>query len=91
MKQSSIEWLFEQLTEVDYGCINKTFLTNNNILSGYRLRDLFNQAKEMHKQEVIDARVNGMVEGIGIGGNPINYNLHETHEQYYNETYNIKI
>lgn len=48
---TAVEWLFEQLTEVDYKCINKTFLQNNNSLAGYKLRELFEQAKEMEKKE----------------------------------------
>jgi len=51
MKQTAVEWFFEQLTEVDYNCINKTFLQNNNSLAVYRLRELFEQAKEMEKEQ----------------------------------------
>jgi len=49
-QQTAVEWFFEQLTEVDYNCINKTFLQNNNSLAGYRLRELFEQAKEMQNK-----------------------------------------
>lgn len=48
-QESAVEWFFEQLTEVDYGCINKTFLQNNNSLAGHKLRELFNQAKAMEQ------------------------------------------
>ena len=51
MKQTAVEWFFEQLTEVDYACINKTFLQNNNSLAGYMLRELFEQAKAMEKEQ----------------------------------------
>jgi hypothetical protein len=51
-KQTAVEWFFEQLTEVDYNLINKTFLQNNNSLAGYRLRELFEQAKEMEKEQM---------------------------------------
>jgi len=51
MKQTAVEWFFEQLTEVDYGCINKTFLQNNNTLAGHKLRELLEQAKEMEKEQ----------------------------------------
>lgn len=50
-QQSAVDWLFEQLTEVDYNCINKTFLQNNNSMAGYKLRELFDQAKELFKQQ----------------------------------------
>jgi hypothetical protein len=48
---TAVEWFFEQLTEVDYNCINKTFLQNDNSLAGYRLRGLLEQAKEMEKEQ----------------------------------------
>ena len=73
-----VEWLFEQLTEVDYKCINKTFLQNNNSLAGCKLRELFEQAKEMEKQHIIYAFRNG-------------YLCHsKTGEQYYNEKFKMK-
>lgn len=48
-KVSAVEWLIEQLTEVDYNCINKTFLQSDNSLAGYKMRKLFKKAKEMEK------------------------------------------
>ena len=41
---TAVEWLIEQLTEVDYKCINKTFLQNNKTLSGYKLREIADKA-----------------------------------------------
>jgi len=73
MKQTAVEWLVEQLTEVDYGCINKTFLQNNNSLSGYKLRELLEQAKQMEKEQIKEAYCMGD-DNIGA-------------EQYYNETF----
>lgn len=55
MKDTAIEWFFIQLTEIDYGCINKTFLQNDNTLAGYKLRELFEQAKEMEREQIMDA------------------------------------
>lgn len=78
MKHTAVEWLFEQLTEVDYKCINKTFLQNNNSLAGFKLRELFEQAKEMEKQQIIDAFKNGDCNGTFETINA---------EQYYNETF----
>jgi hypothetical protein len=52
MKQTAVEWLIEQLTEVDYNCINKTFLQSNNSLAGYKMRELFEKAKEMEKEQI---------------------------------------
>ena len=64
MKQTAVEWLVEQLTEVDYGCINKTFLQNNNSLAGYKLRELLEQAKEMEKEQIKEAKDNGFSNGF---------------------------
>jgi len=77
---TAVEWLIEQLTEVDYNCINKTFLQSNNSLAGYKMRELFEQAKEMEKQQIIDAHI----KGHNAPSSTIkNYDA----EQYYNETF----
>lgn len=52
------------------------------------LLEILDQAKEMEKQQIIDARVNGVCEGIDIGGNPITEDISKNHEIYYNETFN---
>jgi hypothetical protein len=78
-KQTAVEWLVEQLTEVDYNCINKTFLQSDKTLAGYKLRELLQQAKEMEKEHMCKFA----------------YKCHNHHkvygdfniEQYYNETY----
>lgn len=61
-KQSSIEWLYKELLN-----------SEPNILEWNKL---FNQAKEMHKQEIIDAWEDGQ-------GSFSTRNA----EQYYNETF----
>jgi hypothetical protein len=47
---------------------------------------------EKEKQQIIDARVNGVAEGIDIGarpiGQPITEDISKNHEIYYNETFN---
>lgn len=52
--KTAVEWFFKQLTEVDYGCINKTFLQNNNTLAGHKLRELLDKAKEMEKEQMFN-------------------------------------
>jgi hypothetical protein len=52
--------------------------------------EIVKEAIEMEKEQIIEARVNGMVKGIEIGSNTIDYDLHKTHEQYYTETYENK-
>lgn len=43
---------------------------------------------EMEKQQIINARVNGVAEGIDIGNNPITEDISKNHEIYYNQTFN---
>jgi hypothetical protein len=78
-KQTAVEWLIKQLTTVDYNCINKTFLQNDNSLEGHNMRKLFHQAKEMEKEQIIDAFKEGnLYHGWALKHEP---------EQYYNKTY----
>jgi hypothetical protein len=81
-KQTAVEWFFQQLTTVDYNCINKTFLQNDNSLEGHNMRKLFNHAKEMEKEQIIDA-VNDAW-NMEKHSNFVNAQA----KQYYNETYN---
>jgi len=53
-QQTAVEWFFEQLTEVDYNCINKTFLQSDKTLAGYKLRELLQQAKEKDKEQKLN-------------------------------------
>jgi hypothetical protein len=77
MKQTAVEWLIQQLTEVDYNCINKTFLQSDKSLAGYKMRELFDQAKEMFEEQIIDAYDDGNPNGF----------IDKDGEQYYNETF----
>ena len=78
MKQSSIEWLIDQLTEVDYGCINNTFLQMNNTLSTHIMKEIFEKAKAMHKEEHRNTFNQGLMSNF------------QNFEEYYNETFNTK-
>jgi hypothetical protein len=80
-KQTAVEWFFEQLTEVDYNCINKTFLHNNNSLAGYKLRELFQQSKKMEKEQMEIM----LVWLYDTDRRP--KQIEEVFEQYYKETY----
>ena len=74
-KQSSIEWLEEQLKKgVDFNPLDK-----NSYLDS--VEKIFEQAKAMHQKEIVDAHVNGNKE-YTIGGG---YELIAEH--YYNETF----
>jgi hypothetical protein len=76
-KQTAVEWLIKQLTTVDYNCINKTFLQNDNSLEGHNMRKLFHQAKEMEKEEIKEA--------VNYGCS--DWGSWKDSEQYYNEIY----
>ena len=57
-----------------------------------KYKEKVSKAKELEKQQIIDARVNGVCEGIDIGarpiGQPITEDISKNHEIYYNETFN---
>ena len=85
MKQTAVEWLKSELTEVERNLINKTFLQLNNSLAGHRLKGIFEQAKELEKQqaeEIWKASQENMHRQFSSDAyKPI------TFEQYYTETY----
>ena len=68
MKQTAVEWLRQELLKRDMDI---------------SIKDLFIQAKEMHKQEIIDAYSAGE-DNIDNDGCSISRNGKET---YYNKTY----
>jgi len=63
MKQTAVEWLLTYLPQIDYG--NDPYY-----------RDIIEQAKEMEKQQIIDAHGSKQ------------YHKSINGEQYYNETFN---
>jgi hypothetical protein len=64
---TSIEWL-------------KDWMSKNQYFIGNDLLEVFEQAKQMHKQEIIDAFSRGAAEGLfGEGAS--------NKEQYYQETF----
>jgi hypothetical protein len=71
MKQTAVEYLFEQLWETP-----KDKLTWHSILE---------QAKAMEKEQIIDAHRHGFTEGTCFGATTI-YKFISA-EQYYNETF----
>ena len=72
MKQTSIEWLYKEIIKKS---VNDT---SHNVLS------ILEQAKEMHKQEIIDAYRDGRSDQQSDEGRFYNRNAN----YYYNETYN---
>ena len=76
MKQSSIEWLHSEYKRI----LGDVMVTPTQT---FEIVEALYQAKEMHKQEVIDAVIYGNRKDFYDGTEQIG-------EQYYNETYNIK-
>ena len=72
-QQSSIKWLIEKFSSV----LGKTYFTDE---QNFLLIKYSEQAKAMHKEEIINAHTIGYVIGGGNGY------IHEP-EQYYNETF----
>jgi hypothetical protein len=76
MKQTAVEWLAKELLR------EHPVLTNH---------DAIQQAKEMEKQQIVDAYENGIQEGIlRYSSEEYNLEYYNTAEQYYNETFNNK-
>ncbi len=67
MKQTAVQWLIHQL------------ITENEVTLKGENYKLFELAKEMQKQQIIDAHDCGYIDGAN--------KKNETAEQYYNETY----
>jgi len=65
MERSAVEWFYDKVIQKQYKDIDDS------------LEDLFEQAKEMFKQQIIDAYYEGK-----------EYGFLEKGEQYYNETFN---
>ena len=74
-KLTAVEWLVEQL---------EVFVTLDEELAWDKL---FEKAKQMEKEQIIDSHKNGFTEGTCFGASPTGYKF-ITSEQYYNETYN---
>jgi hypothetical protein len=71
---TAVEWLVDQMLKQGY-------FVNNKTLTYTMLDHLQQQAKEMEKQQIIDAYNDGGEKGFNKFG--------ENFEQYYNETFNL--
>jgi hypothetical protein len=71
-KQTAVEWLFKQLWE-----------TPKDKFTWYAILE---QAKQMEKEQIIDAYRHGFTEGTCFGATTIYKFI--TAEEYYNETFN---
>jgi hypothetical protein len=76
-QQTAVEWLIEELVKIDRKLDGKRKSEDATVLKMNPFK-IIEQAKEMEKQQIIDACVNfGNLNGVGI----------EDFEQYYNETF----
>jgi hypothetical protein len=80
MKQTSVEWLFEQLCSEKLSW-NKD--SNGKLFIDRITSDIFQQAKKMEKEQIISAHIKGLLSKdiTSICNEDIRA------EQYYNETY----
>jgi hypothetical protein len=75
-KQTAVEWLYEQLNGL-----------NKQILDDY-FQIVFSQAKEIEKQQIINADLNGSIRTAkAIDYRITQLRIKELAEQYYNETF----
>jgi hypothetical protein len=75
-KQSSIEWLIEQLKEYDFSNEDDTYVIK---IQSWVLTEKHEKAKAMHKEEIKNAFTNGFISSRG--SNRI------ADEIFYNETF----
>lgn len=78
MSQSSIEWLSHELSSLSFDYLVGQI---SNKEHNERYDKILNQAKEMHKQEIIEAWDNAAIDAT-YG------NKFSSAEQYYNKTFN---
>jgi hypothetical protein len=72
MKQTALEWLYEEFTKTNYLTEDEFYM-------------IFNQAKEMEKEQIIEAwNIRAKIDGV------LTYTDNRTAEQYYKETYESK-
>jgi hypothetical protein len=86
MKQTAIEWLIEEIILRLGIRIENTFDGNN----------LLKQAKEIEKDQIINAHVTGLIDPLimknykGLSVDEIKVEITKQAEQYYNETFKNK-
>ena len=81
-KQSSVEWLFEQIARRQGSILQTIPFYDDN-------QDLLQQAKAIHKEDIIETYKNAFTEGTYFGTSPSNYE-YETSEMYYNKVFDSK-
>jgi hypothetical protein len=75
MKQTAVDWLVKEMVATDWWYLSQSMK-----------EDIIEQAKEMEKQQIVDAIVNTIV-GSNEAYDKVYPELIYVSEQYYNETY----
>jgi sulfatase maturation enzyme AslB (radical SAM superfamily) len=78
MKQTAVEWLIEQMKTYNM-TVSVHNTSHQNVMDFYKAIE---QAKEMEKEQIINARINGDMNGMCIAKL-----AKEKAEKYYNETF----
>jgi hypothetical protein len=90
-KQSSIEWLIEQLLELDKLLDGRRKNEDATVLKMNPTK-IFQQAKELHKREIIKSFEQGLEDGYHFEGSASDYESeglsNHLSEQYYNQNFN---
>jgi hypothetical protein len=84
MKQTAVEWLVEQLVELDKQLDGRRKNDDATVLK-LNPTKLFEQAKQMEKEQMIDAWSNGWLNDYQS-----DEDVKNSAEHYYNETFNTK-
>jgi hypothetical protein len=82
-RKTAVEWLIQQLTKTERNVINKTFLQMNKSMASVILTDLFDQAKQIEREQIIESYYAGTAQFANEAPivNP------KTPEEYYEQTY----
>jgi hypothetical protein len=78
MKQTAVEWLEEQMDNL---------LMDGYAFNSVQANELYNQAKEMEKNQIIDARQDGHDSTYAEYGETPKCYIDGSNEQYYNEIF----
>jgi hypothetical protein len=84
MAQTSVEWLKLKIKQIDFFVETKQITWKEY----YKTKDnLYEQAKEMHKEQMIDATVQYLIKHCGIYSEQSILQAVKFSEEYYNKTF----
>jgi len=77
VKQTAVEWLVEEITFYERSFYNWMWIKLKTTVQGYNLTKIIEKAKEMEKEQIIEAFEDGNEQGF----------ICKEGIEYYNETY----